>query len=58
MKNTMFVLLLALGALPFSGCGNKATPPPAQASKPAVETADDSAYDEAPGLDEEGSREW
>lgn len=59
MKNNVF-LLLALAALLFAGCGKKAAPPPTQAPAPAAETAatDDPEFDEAPGLDEEGSREW
>ena len=59
MKNNVF-LLLALAALLFAGCGKKAAPPPAQAPAPAAEAAatDDPEFDEAPGLDEEGSREW
>lgn len=60
MKNELF-RLLAFAVLLFAGCGKEATPPPpAQAPNPAAETAaaNDPDYDEAPGLDEEGSREW
>ena len=60
MKNTMLVFLLALAAFLSAGCGKKAAPPPAQTPAPSAEMAepDDAAYDEAPNLDEEGSREW
>ena len=59
MKN-IFALLLALAALQVAGCGRKAAPPPAPAPDSAAKVAatDDPEYDEAPGLDEEGSREW
>ena len=59
MKNNVF-LLLALAALLFAGCGKKAAPPPAKAPAPAAVTTEtnDPEFDEAPGLDEEGSREW
>ena len=59
MKNSLF-LLLALAALLVAGCGKKAAPPPAQTPAPAAKAAetDDPEFDEAPGLDEEGSREW
>ena len=60
MKNELF-RLLAFAALLFAGCGKQAAPAPAaQAPDPAAETAatNDPYYDEAPGLDEEGSREW
>lgn len=59
MKNSLF-LLLALASLLFAGCGKKAAPPPAPAPDAGakVAEADDPEFDEAPGLDEEGSREW
>ena len=58
MKN-IFALLLALAALLVAGCGKPATPPPAPAPDAgAAAPADDPEFDEAPGLDEEGSREW
>ena len=59
MKNNVF-LLLALAALLFAGCGKKASPPSAQAPDQGVAIAEtnDPEFDEAPGLDEEGSREW
>ena len=59
MKN-IFALLLALAALLVAGCGKKAAQPPAQAPDAGakVAEADDPEFDEAPGLDEEGSREW
>ena len=59
MKN-IFALLLALAALLYAGCGKKAAPPPAEAPDSAAKIveADDPEFDEAPGLDEEGSREW
>ena len=59
MKN-IFALLLALAALLFAGCGKNAAPPPAPAPDSAAKVAatDDPEFDEAPGLDEEGSREW
>ena len=59
MKNSLF-LLLALASLLFAGCGKPATPPPAEAPDSAAKIveADDPEFDEAPGLDEEGSREW
>ena len=43
-----------------SGGGAAKAAPAAQAPDPAAETAatNDPNYDEAPGLDEEGSREW
>ena len=59
MKNG-FSFLLILIALPFAGCGKAAPPPPALPASSQVATAEadgDSEYDEAPGLDEEGSRE-
>ena len=59
MKNNLF-LLLALAALALAGCGPKNEKPPAAAA-PAPEKATeaaDSEFDEAPALDEEGSREW
>ena len=48
---------LALVACAQAPCGTVA---PAAAPAPAAETAatDDPEFDEAPGLDEEGSREW
>ena len=58
MKNSLF-LLLALASLLFAGCGKKAAPTPAEAPDAgAAAPADDPEFDEAPGLDEEGSREW
>ena len=59
MKNELF-RLLAFAALLFAGCGKNAAPPPAPAPDSAAKVAatDDPEYDEAPGLDEEGSREW
>ena len=63
MKN-ICLLLWALAALLSAGCGKNAPSPPsakAAAAAPAPEKGaeeDDSEFDEAPGLDEEGSREW
>ena len=60
MKNSISILLL-LVVLPFAGCGKPAPPPPAPPASNQIAKAgigDDSEYDEAPGLDEEGSREW
>ena len=63
MKN-ICLLLWALAALVFAGCGKNApAPPPASASAAAAAPEkgaeeEDSEFDEAPGLDEEGSREW
>ena len=60
MKNSISFLLILI-VLPFAGCGKPAPPPPAPpASSPiaADGISDDSEYDEAPDLDEEGSREW
>ena len=59
MKN-IFALLLSLAALLVAGCGKNAAPPPAPAPDAGAKVAetDDPEFDEAPGLDEEGSREW
>ena len=60
MKNRISFLLI-LSVLPFAGCGKPAPPPPAPpASSPIADDGigGDSEYDEAPDLDEEGSREW
>ena len=60
MKNSISILLL-LVVLPFAGCGKPVPPPPAPAASRRIADAgsdDESEYDEAPGLDEEGSREW
>ena len=58
--NRRCALLLALAALLVAGCGKPATPPPAPAPDAGAKVAEanDPEFDEAPGLDEEGSREW
>ena len=60
MKNSISFLLI-LSVLPLAGCGKPAPPLPAPPAPNQIANAgidDDSEYDEAPGLDEEGSREW
>ena len=59
MKIHLFALLL-LAVLPLAGCGPKAPPAPVQTPAPnaAAAATDDTEFDEAPNLDEEGSREW
>ena len=54
------VLLSMLASLLLAGCGKNGSPPPAPAPAPnaAVAETDAAEFDEAPGLDEEGSREW
>lgn len=60
MKNGISLLMILI-AIPFAGCGKTEPPPPAPPASNQVanaETDDDPEFDEAPGIDEEGSREW
>jgi|GEM_PF-4164379 outer membrane biogenesis lipoprotein LolB len=56
MKINLF-LLLVLASFLLAGCGKNVAAPPAAAPAPVAES-DHPEFDEAPGLDEEGSREW